>query len=62
MTAAILDHLWQSSLVPALCYALTLLFRSNSASVRYWLWFAASAKFLLPFSLLAAVGRRADHR
>ena len=38
---------------------LTLLFRNNSASIRYWLWFAASLKFLLPFSLLAALGRMA---
>ena len=57
MTAAILDHLWQSSLVAVLAYALTLLLRNNGASIRYWLWFAASLKFLLPFSLLAALGR-----
>jgi beta-lactamase regulating signal transducer with metallopeptidase domain len=56
VTAAILDHLWQSTLVAILAYVLTLLFRNNSASVRYWLWFAASVKFLLPFSLLAALG------
>ena len=55
----ILDHLWQSSLVALLAYALTLQFRNNSAGVRYWLWFAASMKFLLPFSFLAALGRMA---
>jgi beta-lactamase regulating signal transducer with metallopeptidase domain len=59
VTAAILDHLWQSSLVAALAYALTLLLRNNSAMVRYWLWFVASLKFLLPFSLLAVLGRMA---
>ena len=32
------------------------LFRSNSAAVRFWLWFAASMKFLVPFALLAALG------
>lgn len=57
MTAAILDHLWQSSLVALLLGALTLLFRNNSAGTRYWLWFLASVKFLAPFALLAALGR-----
>src|SRR3954451_12412441 len=59
MTAAILDHLWQSTLVALLLGTLTLLFRNNSASTRYWLWFLASVKFLVPFSLLTALGRRA---
>lgn len=59
MTAAILDHLWQSSLVAILVCGLTVLLRNNSASVRYWLWYAASLKFLLPCSLLAALGRMA---
>ena len=57
MTAAILDHLWQSTLVAILIGVLSLLFRNNSAGMRYWLWFAASVKFLVPFSLLAAIGR-----
>src|SRR4051812_36674838 len=59
MTAAILDHLWQSTLVALLLGALTLLFRNNSAGTRYWLWFLASVKFLAPFSLLTALGRHA---
>jgi beta-lactamase regulating signal transducer with metallopeptidase domain len=50
------DHLWQSSLVAALVCCLIPLFRNNSARARYWLWFTASLKFLLPFSLLAALG------
>jgi beta-lactamase regulating signal transducer with metallopeptidase domain len=53
----ILDHLWQSTLVAAGIAILALIFRNNAASVRYWLWFAASLKFLLPFSLLAEIGR-----
>jgi len=57
MTAAILDHLWQSTLVASLLGILTLLFRNNSAGTRYWLWFLASVKFLAPFSLLTALGR-----
>jgi beta-lactamase regulating signal transducer with metallopeptidase domain len=51
------DHLWQSTLVAVAVAVLTLLFRNNSARVRYGLWLAASLKFLLPFSLLAALGR-----
>lgn len=57
MTGAILDHLWQSSVVALLIGALTLLFRNNSAGVRHGLWFAASVKFLFPFSLLTLLGR-----
>ena len=57
MTGAVLDHLWQSTLVAFLLGILTLLFRNNSASVRHGLWFAASVKFLFPFSLLALLGR-----
>jgi beta-lactamase regulating signal transducer with metallopeptidase domain len=56
MTAAILNHLWQSSLFALAIWSLTLLFRNNGASVRHALWLAASVKFLLPFSLLAAFG------
>jgi beta-lactamase regulating signal transducer with metallopeptidase domain len=57
MMGAILDHLWQSSVVALLIGALTLLFRNNSAGVRHGLWFVASLKFLFPFSLLTLVGR-----
>jgi len=59
MTAAVFDHLWQSSLAGLLIGALTLLFRNNSAGIRHGLWFVASMKFLLPFSLLAAIGNLA---
>ena len=50
------DHLWQSTLVAAALGLLTLAFRRNAASVRYGLWFAASVKFLVPFSALMALG------
>jgi bla regulator protein blaR1 len=55
--AAIADHLWQSTLF-ALAAALMvgLVLRRNRANERYWLWLAASLKFLLPFSLLVSVG------
>ena len=48
----ILNHLWQSSLFVVAVWVLTLVLRTNRAAVRYWLWLAASVKFLLPFSLL----------
>jgi bla regulator protein BlaR1 len=51
-----LNHLWQSTLFALLVGGLTLAFRKHDARVRYWMWFAASVKFLVPFSLLEAVG------
>lgn len=35
---------------------LALIVRRNRASARYWLWLAASVKFLIPFSLLISLG------
>jgi uncharacterized protein (TIGR03435 family) len=35
---------------------LTVAFKRNRASVRYWIWFSASLKFLVPFALLTTVG------
>jgi bla regulator protein blaR1 len=51
-----LNHLWQSTLFALCAGMLTLALRKNRASVRYWLWLAASLKFLVPFSLLVALG------
>ena len=56
MTGLILDHLWQSTLFAAIAGLLVLTLRKNSANIRYYLWFAASAKFLLPFTVLTALG------
>ena len=50
------NHLWQSTLVAAVAGLLTLAFRNNRAQVRYWLWLAASLKFLIPFAALTALG------
>jgi uncharacterized protein (TIGR03435 family) len=50
------NHLWQSTLVAAVAGLLTLAFRNNRAQVRYWLWLAASLKFLIPFAALIALG------
>jgi len=50
------NHLWQSTLCAAVAWLLTLTLRKNRAAVRYSIWLAASAKFLIPFSLLVAAG------
>ena len=44
------NHLWQSTLFFVAAWPLTLALRKNRASVRYWIWFAASMKFLIPLS------------
>jgi len=52
----IANHLWQSTLFAGVAAVLTLLLKNNRAHARYCLWLAASAKFLIPFSLLMLVG------
>jgi bla regulator protein blaR1 len=52
------NHLWQSTLFAGVAGLLTLSLRMDHARVRYWLWLAASVKFLIPFSLLAGIGAR----
>ena len=54
--APIANHLWQSTLFAGVAGLLTLLMRKNRAETRYSLWLIASAKFLLPFSLLIGMG------
>jgi TonB family protein len=56
LAPALGNHLWQSTLFAGVAALLTLLLRSNQARVRYWLWLAASLKFLIPFSLLVGLG------
>jgi TonB family protein len=56
MLTEIVNHLWQSTLVAAALAALAALLRDDGAHVRYWLWWAASVKFLVPFSLLSMLG------
>ena len=53
---AIANHLLQSTLFGAIAVLLTLAFRKNRAQIRYALWLSASVKFLIPFSLLIALG------
>jgi bla regulator protein BlaR1 len=50
------NHLWQTTAFAAVAWAVTLLLRKNQARVRYAVWLAASVKFLVPFSLLIALG------
>jgi uncharacterized protein (TIGR03435 family) len=55
-SAAIANHLWQSTAVMLVAWLLTLVLKRNQARTRYWIWMAASLKLLVPFSLLAAIG------
>src|SRR2546427_4462130 len=52
------NHLWQSTLFAAMAGLLTLVLRKCHARIRYWLWLAASIKFLIPFALLVGIGSR----
>ena len=56
--AALADHLWQSTLVAVVAALLTLPLRKNQARIRYWIWLAASLKFLVPFAPLIAIGKQ----
>jgi bla regulator protein BlaR1 len=53
---ALANHLWQSTVFAIVVGLVTLLLRKNYARARYWLWLAASLKFLIPFSLLIGLG------
>jgi uncharacterized protein (TIGR03435 family) len=56
--AAVVNHLWQSTLVAGMAWLLASALRRNQARARYWVWMVASVKFLVPFSLLIAAGER----
>ena len=56
MIAALINHLWQSTLFCGGAWLITLMLRANSASLRHWIWLLASVKFLVPFSLLFFIG------
>ncbi len=60
--SSVWNHLWQSTLCAGVIWLLTVALRKNRAAVRYWLWFAASVKFLAPFSLLVSAGSHLDWR
>lgn len=50
------NHLWQSSMFAAGAVLVTLGMRKNFARTRYWVFLAASIKFLVPFSILMTAG------
>jgi bla regulator protein BlaR1 len=56
IVSALADHLWQSTWFACAAWLLTLLVRKDAARIRYWIWLAASSKFLVPFALLTSLG------
>lgn len=62
MIAALSNHLWQSTVFGLAAGLLAFVLRHNHARVRYWVWLAASVKFLVPFSLLVALGSHIEWR
>ncbi len=59
---AVLAHLWQSTLVAAVLALMALACGRAHAQTRYWIWFAASLKFLIPFAPLTSLGARLEWR
>jgi bla regulator protein BlaR1 len=60
MIPQLTNHLWQSTWCALLAALLAAALRRNRAAVRYWLWFSASLKFFLPFSLLTGLASRLE--
>jgi bla regulator protein blaR1 len=56
MMATIINHLWQSTVFVLVIALMIPMLREQRAAIRFWLWFAASIKFLVPFSMLTALG------
>jgi bla regulator protein blaR1 len=56
------NHLWQSTVFAVAAGLLTLVLKNNRARTRYWLWLAASLKFLVPFALLISMGSHIEWR
>jgi beta-lactamase regulating signal transducer with metallopeptidase domain len=50
------NHMWQSTLFAVAAALLTLALRKNRARIRHGVWLAASAKFLIPLSVLTLAG------
>jgi uncharacterized protein (TIGR03435 family) len=61
MIPGVVAHLWQSTLFAGAAWLIVLALQRNRAEVRHWVWFAASAKFLIPFSLLVGLGTLIPH-
>ena len=60
-TAAVVNHLWQSTVVVLIAWLVTVALRRNPARIRFWVWMSASVKFLVPFALLASLSARWAH-
>src|SRR5580692_10298165 len=56
MLTELINHIWQSTIFAVVAGLVSLTLRKNRAQVRYWMWFAASVKFMIPFSLLMSLG------
>ncbi len=56
ISSELANHLWQSTVVATIAWLLAVALRKNHARTRYWIWLVASLKFLVPFSLLIAIG------
>ncbi len=52
----IANHIWQSTVFGLVAACTTLMLRKNEALLRFWVWFIASAKFVLPFAPLVRLG------
>ncbi|MFT4111516.1 TIGR03435 family protein [Silvibacterium sp.] len=53
--AAVTNHLWQSTLIAGLAWLLRFVLRGAPARARFWIWMAASIKFVLPFALVSVL-------
>jgi bla regulator protein blaR1 len=56
MIPDLVPHLIQSTLFAGVPWLLALALRKNRAHVRFWLYFTASMKFLVPFAVLISIG------
>src|ERR1700683_2278652 len=56
MIPGLLSHLLQSTLFAGAAWLLALALRKNRAQVRFWIYFTASGKFLIPFAALVGLG------
>ncbi|HXD75072.1 MAG TPA: M56 family metallopeptidase [Vicinamibacterales bacterium] len=62
MTAALVNHLWQSTLAAALAWVAALVLSRARAKSRHAVWLAASLKFLLPIGPLLTFATAARWR
>ncbi len=56
LPAALVNHLWQSTVVAGMALLLTLALKKNQAKTRYWVWMISSLKFVVPFSIFIGAG------